>query len=157
MDHVTLATFDSALAPGGKAAEWVHLLRAGDVVARDGRTFEGSDPAALVSEFVAGGVDLPIDCEHQNDRPAAKLAGPVRAAGWINALQATEDGICGRVEGTANVRREKYRFLSPSLLFDRESKQVWHLKGAGLVHRPALFLTALASHDHVAAAKRATR
>ena len=46
-----LATCDQAL-PTGLAAsgapEWVHLMPAGRVVARDGRSFELVDPAAVI-------------------------------------------------------------------------------------------------------------
>jgi phage I-like protein len=145
------AICDRALAPGGGAPEWVHLLPAGQMTGRDGRQFELADPAALCMDFQSRGVDLPIDYEHQNDRPEAKLTGPVPAAGWIKELRGDETGLWGRVEWTTTARemigKREYRYLSPSFLFHQQSRQIVRLKGAGLVHHPNLHLTALANEE----------
>lgn len=131
--------------------EWVHLIPNGKIAARDGRSFNLAEPETVVGIFVAGGIDLPIDYEHQNERPAAKLNGPVPAAGWIKELDAREDGLWGRVAWTERAKdligSKEYRFLSPSLLFDQSNGNILKLKGAGLVHNPALHLTALASQE----------
>lgn len=54
------------------------------------------------------------------------------------------------MEWTATAReliaRKEYRFLSPSFMHNR-SGHIMRLNGAGLVHRPALHLTALASQE----------
>ncbi|MBK8439698.1 MAG: hypothetical protein IPL38_09395 [Rhodobacter sp.] len=54
------------------------------------------------------------------------------------------------VEWTATARemigRKEYRFLSPSFLHNKAG-QIMRLKGAGLVHNPNLYLTALASQE----------
>lgn len=55
------------------APEWVHLMPAGEVVARDGRQFVNSDPEAIIADFQARNVDLPIDFEHQQSK--ARLIG----------------------------------------------------------------------------------
>lgn len=92
-----------------------------------------------------------MDYEHQNDKPEARMNGPVPAAGWIKELRADDTGLWGRVEWTATaaqvIGRKEYRFLSPSFLFDPQTREVKRLKGAGLVHKPNLYLTALASQD----------
>lgn len=151
MDSLILATCDHALAPNGAAPEWVQLLPEGRIIGRDGREFEVADPGALVLDFQSRGIDLPIDYEHQNDRPEAKLSGPVPAAGWIKELKVAEGGIWGRVEWTETaaelIARKEYRFLSPSLLIHPKTRQVHRIKGAGLVHNPNLYLTALASQE----------
>lgn len=89
--------------------------------------------------------------EHQNDKPEAKLSGPVPAAGWIKELRAAEGGLWGRVEWTATasemIARKEYRYLSPAILFHPKTRQIVQIKGAGLVHNPNLFLTALASQE----------
>ncbi|MBL9047745.1 MAG: hypothetical protein JNK34_10650 [Tabrizicola sp.] len=148
---LSLATCDLALPPG-RAPEWVHLFPGdGHVKGRDGRAWELVDPSALVLAFQSGGVDLPIDYEHQNDKPEAKLSGPVPAAGWIKELRSDEGGVWGRVEWTATasemIGRREYRFLSPSFLFHPKTRQIMRLKGAGLVHNPNLYLTALANQE----------
>ena len=151
MTGLSLATCDLALPPG-RAPEWVHLFPGdGEVKGRDGRAWQLVDPSALVLAFQSAGVDLPVDYEHQNDKPAAKLNGPVPAAGWIKELRADESGVWGRVEWTATaaemIGRKEYRYLSPSFLFHPRTRQIVQLKGAGLVHNPNLHLTALASQE----------
>ena len=151
MSNLALATCDVPLPPG-KAPEWVHLLPgSGTVKGRDGRSWELVDPAGIVLEFEANGADLPIDYEHQNDNPAAKLKGPVPAAGWIKEMRADDGGVWGRVEWTATaaelIARKEYRYISPVLLYHPQTRQIVKLKGAGLVHTPNLYLTALASQE----------
>mgnify|MGYP003631834725 FL=1 len=145
-----LAICDAALPKDGEAPEWVHLLPNGHMTARDGRQFDLGDPAAVILAFETHGADLPIDYEHQVDRPEATLKGPVPAAGWIKALAANASGLWGQVEWTATardlIRRKEYRYLSPSFLHNMAG-QIMKLKGAGLVHRPPLHLKALASEE----------
>lgn len=133
------------------APEWVHLIPAGRFTARDGRVFDNSDPAAIIANFRHRAVDLPIDYQHQNDRPEAQANGPVPAAGWIKELQARADGIWGRIEWTARARElianREYRYISPVLNYAKDTKKVMLLKGGGLVHSPALHLTALAEQE----------
>lgn len=111
------AICDRALAPGA-APEWVHLFPDGQMTGRDGRAFDMADPAALGLAFQSAGIDLPVDYEHQNDRPEARLSGPVPAAGWIKELKMDAGGLWARVEWTAITRdlisNREYRFISPS-------------------------------------------
>ena len=131
--------------------EWVHLLPLGKMTGRDGRAFDLADPAALVLAFQSSGVDLPVDYEHQNDRPEAKLRGPVPAAGWIKDLRHDAQGLWARVEWPATasemIANREYRYVSPSFMFHPATKQIVKLNGAGLVHNPNLHLTALASEE----------
>ena len=117
--------------------------------ARDGRTFDLANPDAVVQVFNAGGVDLPVDYEHQSERAEARNSGPVPAAGWIKSLQVRADGIWGRVDWTKRARdmiaNREYRYLSPAILYNQPDRKIIRLKGAGLVHNPALHLTALLS------------
>ena len=146
LDH---ALCDLASAKG--APEWVHLLPLGHMQGRDGREFDLADPGGLILAFQANGADLPVDYEHQNDKPEARLNGPVRAAGWIKELQVREDGLWGRVEWTATaaemITAKEYRYLSPSIMYHPKTREIMRLAGAGLVHRPNLHLTALNSQD----------
>jgi phage I-like protein len=137
--------------PGGGVPEWVHLLPAGRFTARDGRRFELSEPEAVIAEFEQTGIDLPVDYGHQSESAADTRSGPAPAAGWIKELKAKADGLWGRVEWTARARapigRREYRFLGPVFLHERRNGRVIRLKGAGLVHTPALHLTALARQE----------
>lgn len=135
--------------PEGRAPDKVHLLPVGRIRGRDGRIFEMTDPEELVALFDQGGIDLPIDYEHQGDDPNRQRNGPVPAAGWIKALEVRPDGIWGDVSWTAKARdmiqAREYRFLSPVLMHTKTGGRITRLKGASLVHRPNLDLTALAS------------
>ncbi|MEM7642971.1 MAG: phage protease, partial [Pseudomonadota bacterium] len=98
----------------------------------------------------AGGIDLPVDDHHQTDKPPAGYAGPVPAAGWMKAIRREGARILGRVDWTAPAAElpatKGFRFLSPALRIARDGR-VLAIKGAGLVHDPALPLTALASQE----------
>lgn len=75
MFDLRLATCEAALPPGA-APEWVHLLPPkGRITARDGRKFILDNPAALVADFNARGVDLPVDFAHQSELADAKTGG----------------------------------------------------------------------------------
>lgn len=135
--------------PSGTAPAWVHLLPMGAMTGRDGRTFVLDDPGAVVTAFNAAKVDLPVDFEHQTERPGT--VGPVPAAGWIKALKVTATGLWGRVEWTATARNmiaaREYRYLSPVLVYRTTDRRIVRLKGAGLVHAPNLELAALAAQE----------
>ncbi len=131
--------------------DWVHLLPTGDVVGRDGRSFVNDQPQQVLATFSAGAVDLPIDYEHQSEQARDGKSGPVPVAGWIKDLQLRADGIWGQVSWTDRaaelIRNKEYRFLSPAILFEKDTRRVVKLKSAGLVHAPNLHLTALASQE----------
>lgn len=145
----SIATCDREIG-AGSVPEWVHLLPLGEIKARDGRRFRLSNPANILAKFQQNAVDLPIDYEHQNDREE-RGAGPFPAAGWIKELDIRSDGLWGRVEWTARaselIGSREYRYLSPTFFFEKQSREINRIKGAGLVHSPALHLKALASES----------
>lgn len=152
-----LAFLSVDLEPGETGApDLVHLLPAGRITARDGRTFVLEDPETVVARSMPpGAVDLPVDYEHANDNPEARRSGPVPAAGWIKELLSKPDGIWGRVEWTDRAKElitaREYRYLSPAILHSKGTGVIRKIKGAGLVHNPALELTALAREEDEAA------
>lgn len=137
--------------PPGAAPDWVHILPAGRIIGRDGRSFTLGDPAAVIAAFRAGSIDLPIDYEHQNNKEEARLRGPIPAAGWIKELEARDTGLWGRVEWTDRARKmianKEYRYLSPVISYDPKTTEVVKITGAGLVHSPNLHLTALSNQE----------
>lgn len=144
-----VATCDLALA--GAAPDWVHLFPPNEMTARDGRRFNLADPQAVIDAFEAGAVDLPVDYEHQAETNLKERSGPVPAAGWIKELKSNAAGLWGRVEWTDQAREliasRAYRYISPSFFYSKAGKVITRLKGAGLVHRPALHLEALAAEE----------
>lgn len=89
-----------------------------------------------------------MDYEHQIERE--DNVGPVPAAGWIVELAERDGAIWGRVSWTPRgaelLANREYRFLSPSMIV-RSGGEVQRILGAGLVHRPALNLKALAEEE----------
>ena len=160
MDMMETAVQASDIAPGGAVPEWVHILPVGKIEGRDGRNFDLPNPAVVIDAFAANGADLPVDYEHQAENPQAKAAGPIPAAGWIKGLKATAEGIFARIEWTERARAmiaaKEYRFISPVIRYNKETRHVGSISGAGLVHRPKLFLTALSSEETAKEAPAAT-
>lgn len=141
----------------GGAPEWIELIPAGPVVrGRDGREWRMSDPAKLVSAFVSNRAALPIDLEHAQFLLASEGL-PAPAYGWVEAVEARNGAIWGRVEwtdkGTAAITSREYRYISPVFSFDEQTREIQALRGAGLVNRPNLELPALNHEDPMAYAK----
>ena len=134
----------------GGAPEWFHLLPVGAVEGRDGRAWVLDDPDGLIAAFQSRRVDLPIDVEHQSQTHKDTRSGPVPAAGWIKQLERRATGIWGRVawtdEARALISKRAYRYISPHF-FHTKDKRIAALGGAGLVHTPNLYLSALASQE----------
>lgn len=137
---------DATLDGAPIAPEWVQLIPAGEFAGRDGRGPYLLDVEAVLAAFAKGGIDLPIDYDHQTLDADAK-AGPVPAAGWIKELQAREGALWGRVEWTPRaadlIAAREYRFLSPVFRHDKQGR-VLSLEGAGLTHYPNLDLDPVA-------------
>ncbi|MBP0482348.1 hypothetical protein [Sagittula salina] len=86
MTQTVIVPCDHALAC---APEWVTLLHIGRNDARDGRRFVLDKPQALPAAFDGGGIDLPVDYGHQNDRPEPKLSGMVAACSGVARVSAS--------------------------------------------------------------------
>jgi phage I-like protein len=141
-------------AEGAAAPDWVTLLPAGpDIAGRSGRRFQLPREAAeaVVAAFRTNGADLPVDLEHSTEIKGPKgEAAP--AVGWIKELRVTGAGaVEGRVDWTGAGRgllaERAYRYLSPSVLFDRASRTIRRLVSAGLTNKPDFRMPALARED----------
>lgn len=150
MTDVLMLGRQALAARNGGAPEWVHLMDAGRNECRDGRVFQLTDLDGIIATFDERAVDLPVDFHHQNDASVRQRTGPVPAAGWINAMRRDGNRLMARVEWTAQaaelIATKAFRYLSPSIKINR-ANEVMRIAGAGLVHDPALHLTALASQD----------
>lgn len=143
-----VSPFDDA----ASKARWIHVMPFGPFIeARDGRAFQVENVQAVLAS-----TELPllVDWEHQS---AAMFGGTSRAAGWIEEL-AVEDGFAnrfpskglwGRVEwteeGARDVAAKAFRFLSPVLLIDKETRNVETLLSVALTNTPALHLEGIAA------------
>jgi phage I-like protein len=152
MEYDTAMQDYQVIAPDVEAddvSEWVHLIPAGTFWGRDGRGPYRLDVQAVLDAFRAHGADLPVDYEHQS-LSAGDKAGPVPAAGWIQDLEARDDGLWARVSWTPTARQllaaKEYRYLSPVFRHDKQGRVV-ALEGAGLTHMPNLYLRAAARQE----------
>ncbi|MDP2045995.1 MAG: phage protease, partial [Deltaproteobacteria bacterium] len=92
---------------------------------------------SMAAEFRSRGVDLVIDYEHQS------LQGErAPAAGWIKELEARGDGLWARVDWTRQARdyleKREYRYFSPVLRLDPETRRPVALMHMGLTNVPAI-------------------
>jgi len=92
---------------------------------------------AMVEAYRSRGVDLVIDYEHQS------LQGErAPAAGWIKELEARPDGLWARVDWTQQARdyleKKEYRYFSPVLKLDPETRKPTALMHVGLTNVPAI-------------------
>lgn len=123
-----------------KLPEWIRILPLGKVELSDNREAFEVDAAslsAMVAAFRSRGVDLVIDYEHQS------LQGErAPAAGWIKDLEARSDGLWAKVEWTRQAREyllsKEYRYFSPVLRLDPESRRPLALMHLGLTNVPAI-------------------
>ncbi len=134
----------------GAVPEWIPLMDAGELVARDGRRWTLSDPAAVVAVSFAraGSTDPVVDYEHQTDH-APQNGQPAPAAGWVRDLAARDGGIWARVEWTARAKEHiaarEYRYYSPTFAHERAaSREVRAIHRVALTNAPAFDVPALA-------------
>lgn len=133
--------------PAGRSPpKWVQLTPRGEVEARDGRRFV-FEPEKLAAAFAAGGIDLPIDFDHETE--FAMVNGTRPARGWIVEVQARPEGLFGRVEWLTDaveaLSARRYRYISPTFWKEGDGVTARLLKGAALVTSPALGMPAVAS------------
>lgn len=143
-------------AADGALPEWIKLIPMGVFGGRDGRGPWRLDGLAHAQQVVAdsvaelGQLQAVIDYDHQSEWAAAPgVGGQAPAAGWIEELQARDDGIWGRPRWTpkaeARLRDGEYRFLSPVFRHERATGRVTRLLRAGLINKPNLDLPAVAA------------
>jgi phage I-like protein len=125
----------------GDVPEWIQLLPAGEFFGRDGRGPYVTDAASVLDWYGQWGERV-IDYEHPEERHGQ----PVPGAGWIQAMEAREGSIWGRVEWTRKaaemIAEREYRYLSPVFDYEPDTGRVVRIVSAGLTNQPNLFLTA---------------
>ena len=135
------------LGAGAAAGNWIKITPRGRVECRDGRTF-AFNPEKLVARFDNDETKLPIDFNHGTEILGAK-GERVDAIGWIEQLEARDDGLYGHVEwletGKAALAAKTQRYVSPTFSYDRDGNAQW-LRSVALVTTPGLMkMPALAS------------
>jgi phage I-like protein len=135
-----------------EGAHWCQILPFGPfVAARDGRSFIVS---SIEKVLLSTKTPLLFDWEHQSE----SFFGSTRASGWGEELF-VEDGIKKRFprpgiwaraewteEGAKDVKSKAFRYLSPVVLLDPESREAQEIASVALTNRPALEMQGLESY-----------
>jgi phage I-like protein len=132
---------EQALPPDGAAPDWIHLIPTtkGAVATADQRgPYHVTDAQRIIAASFAHTDALEIDINHSTFT-AAPQGQRSDAVGWIDQMEAREDGIWGHVqwnaEGARLVKRRAYRRISPVVIHD-EAKNILRIANASLVNRP---------------------
>lgn len=133
------------------APEWIELVPAPDagglVHGRDGRSWIMRDPAKVLAWQRQQTRDLVLDWEHSTELKAEK-GEEAPAAAWLPELRVSQAGaIEARADWTArgrnSVEAREYRYISPVLIYDKETREIVGLSSAGLTNKQNLFNRAL--------------
>lgn len=109
----------------------------------------------IVAAFERHGADLPVDFEHQTlGGQFSSPDGTAPAVGWIKALRFDpERGLMASIEwnqrGRDAIDSRSYRYLSPTLLIEKDSNRAVELHSIALTNKPAI-----ARMDRLAASMR---
>ncbi|MGY3571960.1 phage protease [Vibrio paucivorans] len=120
--------------------EWLMLIPAGVVQGLDGRTWQNTQPQAVVDAFNDDGLDLPWDVEHATHikGPQGEYAG---AAGWIDALEVRDGEIWGHLDwndrGRWIIEDKDYKYYSPAFLYD-DTGVITKVRSCGFTNDPNL-------------------
>ncbi len=144
LEKTACFTMDVAAEP----PEWIKLIPAGAIDAKDGRHFKMTDARAVLDATTTlSRLPLAVDYDHATDR-VKDSPGEAPASGWIAELDVRGDGIYGRVEWTERGRKalldREYRFISPVIRHLKDGT-VTRILRAALTNDPALDMAALLS------------
>ena len=150
--NTLLTSLCIALSPtDGNVPEWVELIPTGQsVVGLDGRQWLNDKPADILNHFNAlknAGRELVFDVEHSTEIKAPE-GEPAPASGWGVELQQRDDGsMWAKVNWTdlgANyIRAKQYRYLSPVLIYEKNTRSIVGIQSVALTNKANLLVTAL--------------
>jgi phage I-like protein len=137
---MTMALNEGSQNQASNLPEWIRVLPLGKVELADHRepfTVDAASLKSMVTAFRSRGIDLVIDYEHQS------LNGErAPAAGWIKDLEARGDGLWAQVDWTQQaaeyLAQREYRYFSPVLRLDPETRKPMALMHVGLTNVPAI-------------------
>jgi phage I-like protein len=139
----------------GNVPEWVELIPAGiQVKGLDGREWINDKPQDILNHFNAlkqSGRELVFDFEHSTELKAPK-GDKAPASGWGVEMQQREDGsIWAKVnwneEGSKAIAAKEYRYLSPVLIYEKNTRRIVGIQSVALTNKANLLVTALNSQD----------
>lgn len=132
----------------GVAKKYIRVLKIGKNYLRGhditvNVTNEDAAKIIAASKEKIGAQDIPIDYDHQLEFSAVQgKGGKAPASGWIKSLSIEKDGIYADVDWTvaANdaIVGKEYRYISPTLMVDKNTLKVVYIKNAGLTNQPSI-------------------
>lgn len=140
----------------GNVPSWVELIPAGlQVKGVDGRQWINDQPQTVLNRFTAlkeQGRELVFDFEHSSEHKAPK-GDPAPATGWGVEMQQRENGsiwvkVNWTKKGEKAVAEREYRYLSPVLIYEKNSRRIVGIQSVGLTNNPNLLITALNQQNH---------
>lgn len=149
--HPTAIACNVALPADGAVPEWVELIPPGETVTGvDGRSWLNDQPQRIIDHFArlkGHNRELPIDYEHSSEHKAPQ-GDPAPAAAWGTELAIRDQGaIWAKVQWTPKgqeaVANREYRYLSPVLIYETQTRRIVGISSVGLTNQPNLALTAL--------------
>ena len=135
--------------PASGVPTWIPLLPLAKFAGRDGRGPYQTDETAVGAQFIAWGMPLMGDYEHQS-LYAPDNGQPAPASGSVASLEARDGILGGNVKWTeraaAMVAAREYLYISP--VFDHlPDGTVIRLTGWTLTNNPNLYLPAIARRE----------
>ena len=117
---------------------WLPLVPIGAFAGRDGRSWNNSDPEAVIKNSV---LPFVLDIDH-----ASELTANTEASGWVTKLKIEQDHIFGWLEfnplGKKAIDEKRYKFYSPAFNVNKDSVLL-DLSSMGLTNKPNLYVPAL--------------
>lgn len=117
---------------------WLPLVPIGAFSGRDGRSWNNSNPEAVINNTV---LPFVLDIDH-----ASELTRNTEASGWVTQLKIEDDHIFGWLEfnalGKKAIDEKRYKFYSPAFNVTKDGVLL-DLTSMGLTNRPNLYVPAL--------------
>lgn len=117
---------------------WLPLVPIGAFSGRDGRSWNNSDPQAVINNTT---LPFVLDIDH-----ASELTPNTEASGWVTQLKIQDDHIFGWLEfnelGKKAIDEKRYKFYSPAFNVNKDSVLL-DLTSMGLTNKPNLYVPAL--------------
>ncbi|UNK05833.1 phage protease [Psychrobacter raelei] len=117
---------------------WLPLIPIGAFAGRDGRSWNNSDPEAVINNTI---LPFILDIDH-----ASETTPNTEASGWITKLKIENNHILGLFElnarGKEVIEDKRYKFYSPAFNITKDGV-VHALASVGLTNKPNLNVPAL--------------
>ena len=117
---------------------WLPLVPIGSFAGRDGRSWNNSDPKAVINNTT---LPFVLDIDH-----ASELTANTEASGWVTQLKIQDEHIFGWLEfnalGKKAIDEKRYKFYSPAFNVTKDGVLL-DLSSMGLTNKPNLYVPAL--------------